>query len=304
MRCPDYSTIGCRRKLVISALLKTSAVSGKRAEPDLLGKCEFTEVEVLKTELATSEASGKFYRIDQQSRSAVSGKVGHKQEFVACWETRLPLLPSEGERSEATGRFVRPGILELCAVTQKRVLPSELERSAASGKRAPKKFFVTSGCSGARLLESEAVVSIAGAFCGPSEARQCKWSGKRSHPDDLTICHLTGLTIHRQFATVGTQPRLQPFAELLDGFQRTADRTDLWSALEKRISGTLHGKRCQVEAARISPDRHMLAVSIEIPVLLGLGTHYAGCVYSIADDAHVGRIPRGKRNANGWVALA
>jgi hypothetical protein len=101
---------------VASVLLKTSAISGKRAEPQHFGTCEFTAVEVLNTELATSEASGRRYRADQQVRSVVSDKAGHRQEFVHCHETRQPLLPTEGERCEATRKLVRPGILEQCAV--------------------------------------------------------------------------------------------------------------------------------------------------------------------------------------------
>jgi len=46
-------------RMVTSALLKTSVLSGKRAEPDYFGQCEFTKSEVLETELATSEVSGK-----------------------------------------------------------------------------------------------------------------------------------------------------------------------------------------------------------------------------------------------------
>jgi superfamily II DNA or RNA helicase len=45
-------------KLVASALLKTSALSGKRAEPEHFGCCEFTEAEVLKTELAVARFRG------------------------------------------------------------------------------------------------------------------------------------------------------------------------------------------------------------------------------------------------------
>ena len=75
-------------RIVASALLKASALSGKRAEPEHFGCCEFTDAEVLKAELAVSEISDRQYRIDQQMRSAASGKTGHPQEFILCHETR------------------------------------------------------------------------------------------------------------------------------------------------------------------------------------------------------------------------
>ena len=111
-------------RLVATRFLKTSAISKKRAEPVHFGQCEFTRAEVLNTELATSEASGKRYRIDEQERSAVTGKTGHKKEFIVCHQTGQYLTMDEAEQCEVTGRYVKPGILEPCAVTQKRVLPS------------------------------------------------------------------------------------------------------------------------------------------------------------------------------------
>ena len=63
---------------VASIFLKTSAVSGKKAEPSYSGKCEFTNVDALLSELSVSELSGKRYRSDEQACSAFSGKIGHK----------------------------------------------------------------------------------------------------------------------------------------------------------------------------------------------------------------------------------
>ena len=218
-------------RLVASSLLKTSALSGKRAEPDHFGRCEFTKAEVLDTELATSEVSGKRYRVDEQMRSAVSGKTGHKQNFSSAMRPGSPSLPAEAEQCEVTGNYVRPGILERCAITQKRVLPSELERCAATGKRALRKLFVTSSLSEARILEEVAVRSATGKFCAPVEAKPCLWSGRKCHPDDLRVCGLTGLPIHFEFTTAGRPPRLQPLVDLLNGIKRTADESQLWDAM-------------------------------------------------------------------------
>jgi hypothetical protein len=54
-------------KRVASVLLKESALSGARAEPDHFGVCAFTNDEVLKSELRTSDVSGKPYRADQMA---------------------------------------------------------------------------------------------------------------------------------------------------------------------------------------------------------------------------------------------
>ena len=87
---------------VARSLLKTCALSGKRAEPEHFGTCGFTGAEVLNTELGVSDVSGKRYRLDQQLRSVVSGKTGHKEEFLFCHETRQPIMPEEAEQCELT----------------------------------------------------------------------------------------------------------------------------------------------------------------------------------------------------------
>jgi hypothetical protein len=288
-------------KVVASSLLKTSALSGKRAEPEHFGACGFTGAEALASELAISEVSAKAYRPDQQVRSVVSGKTGHREEFIQCHETRQPLLSAEAERCDVTSVLVRPGVLQCCEVTKKTVLPSELERCAASGKKAVKNLFVTSSVSGARILERVAIRSAAGAFCSPMEARYCTWSGRRFHPDDLRVCALTGVPVHFQYVTPDSHSRLQALADLLYGLSRTADQRDLWEMIATKTSEALHGKRCKIESARSSVDRRYLAVCSEIRTLLGLRLHYAGLLYSIEDASIVGRIALGKRTTKGWM---
>jgi hypothetical protein len=287
-------------QLVARVLLKTSALSGKRAEPQFFGSCEFTGAEVLVSELAVSQASEKRYRVDQEQRSMVSGKTGHVQEFVTCHETRQAMLVVEAERCESTGKIVRPGVLRECSVTHQRVLPSEMERSAVSGKSALKRLFVTSSCSGAGMLEGEAIRSTAGNCCMPSEAKTCKWGGRRSHPDDVRTCELTGLTIHAEFATAGAHPRLQVLADLLDGIEHGVEMGELASVVVEQVGAARRAKRCRIEAARLSPNGQRLAVSVEVPTLLGWNLHQAGAIYAIDENALVGRIAYGKRKAQGW----
>jgi hypothetical protein len=259
---------------------------------------------VLDTELAISEVSGKRYRLDQQLRSAVSGKAGHKEEFLFCHETRQPMMPREAEQCEATGKFVRSGVLERCGVTGKAVLPSELERCAVTEKRVLKKLLVTSSLSGARFQHRLAVRSIGGKYCAPAEAKTCMWSGRRSHPDDIRVCSLTGIPFHVEFAALGEKACLQPLGDLLHGVRRTADAPDRWDEIASKASTALRGSRCRVETAHVSPDKRHLAICSEVRTLLGLRVHQAGLLYSIEDGSIVGRIAMGKRTPKGWIEAA
>jgi superfamily II DNA or RNA helicase len=290
------------RRRIASTLLRTSQVSGRRAEPEYFGRCEFTGVEALQSELGVSQVSHKRYRIDQQERSCVSGKTAHRDEFIECRESRQLILPQEAERCEITGSLVRPGILQRCGITQKSVLPGELERCATTGVRALKTLLVASSLSGVRLLEREAIRSQAGQFCAPSEAKRCIWSGQLCHPDDMTEDCLTGLPVQRTFVTSRSRPQLQPLADLLQGVRRNQDNVADWPAIASRASTALGGPRCQVEAARASPDHRHLAVVVEVKKLLGLHVRYAGLLYSIDEQGIVGRIALGRRTSSDWSA--
>jgi SNF2-related domain/Helicase conserved C-terminal domain len=289
-------------KLVASALLKTSALSGKRAEPEHFGICAFTNADLLNTELALSDISGKRYRTDDQVRSAVSGKAGHKQEFIFCHESRQPIAPSEAEPCEVSGKRVRPGVLARCEVTGKRVLPSELERCTTTGKRALKSLFVTSSLSQTRILEDAAIRSSRGTHCSPTEAQTCLWSGRKSHPDDLRVCELTGLPIHFEHATGDHAPRLRPLSEMLDGMRRTTDETQLWDSVAPKVSSAVKGAKCRVEAATLSPTKTYLATCSEARTLMGIRVRQVGAVYDLNDTAIVGRLAVGKRGRSGWTA--
>lgn len=289
-------------QVAASSFLKSSVLSGKRAEPEHFAKCEFTQAEALHSELRVSELSGKRYRVDEEVRSAVSGKAGHRTEFIFCHETGQPLLPDEGEHCAVTGKVVLPGVLEHCAMTGKAVVPSELEECAASGRRALKTHFVTSSVSHARILQRYALRSAAGNFCASSEAKRCMWSGRKYHPDDLRTCTLTGLQVHYQFVTPGSSARLQPLSDLLYGVRRSADASDRWEAIAAKASAALGGGRCRLEAAQASPDGRHLAICSEVRTRLGLTVQRAGLLYSVNDNEIVGQIALGTRTPNGWTS--
>ena len=268
-----------------------------------LGRCEFTGTEVLHTELTISQMSGKHYRIDEQMRSTISGKLGHKQEFVICHETKQPIGTIEAEICAVTGHAVGPRILETCEMTGKRVLPSELRRSAVSDKNVLKKLLVQSSLSKALAIESETIRSLAGNFCLPAESKVCAWSGAQVHPDDLRVCQLTGLAISSLYVTADTEPRLRPLVELLDGVRRKTDEATLWPVALEKATEVLKNHRCVVDAAVLSPSRLRLAVCAELRTLLGLRTQYVGFIFAVDEQSIVGRIPKGRRDSNGWSKI-
>jgi hypothetical protein len=200
-----------------------------------------------------------------------------------------------------TGKQVRPGILESCEVTGKRVLPSELERCATTGQRALKRLLVTSSLSEARILENVAVRSVAGNYCAPAEAGTCFWSSRRSHPDDLRACALTGLPIHVEFATTDGLPRLQPLVEMLDRVRRTADESRLWESVAARIATALKGGKCHVETATLSPAKRHLATCSEVRTFLGFRVNHVGAVYDLTESVVIGRLAEGKRSSSSWI---
>ena len=292
-------------RLVAASLLKTSALSGKRAEPSYFGTCAFTGAEVLKTELAVSEISGEPYRKDEQMQSAVSGYFGHTQEFVRCPVTGDAIAPREAEQCEATGTHVRPGVLEVCDVTRKHVLPTELDHCSVTGQRALKRLLVTSSVSQQSMLEDMAIRSSTGTFCSPDEVQTCFWSDRRSHPDDLRTCGLTGLPVHAEFATEEASPRLRPLVEMLDVARpaaiHAADETELWADVATKVSSALKGKKCRIEAAMRSPTQRHLATCSEVRSMWGLRVRLVASIYDIDDRAIIGRVAVGKRGSSRWV---
>jgi hypothetical protein len=92
--------------------------------------------------------------------------------------------------------------------------------------------------------------------------------------------------------------------EMLDGSLIDRGENHLWESAADRIEGEMHGGRCQVHAAILSPARQYLAVCSEVRTLLGMRAHQVGAVYCIADDALVGRLAVGKRGRNGWIESA
>jgi len=212
------------------------------------------------------------------------------------------LLPSEAERCAVTGKLAAPGLLATCAASGKRVLPAQLGTCSVSGKKALTQFLVSSSISDARMLEGEAIRSLGGACCMPSEAKRCSWSGKLYHPDDLRKCALTGVPIYVGFlALEGGAPRLEVLSNMLSGTEKADDQKENWLKIAEFGARRHHGK-WHVESVRAGPDGHHLAVCAEIRTWLGLRSEYAGLLYSLDSKDIVGHIALGKRKDRQWVS--
>jgi hypothetical protein len=136
-----------------------------------------------------------------------------------------------------------------------------------------------------------------------AETRACAWSTKRVHPEDLRTCALTGLSVWFGYAVGNETPRLQVLSELLGGLRRNSDYSDAWELVAQKASAVIGRGKCKVEAAVLSPDSQRLAVSLEVKTLLGFKVHHGGIVYSIPDNAVLGRIVQGKRSPHGWTPM-
>ncbi|MGM4889187.1 DEAD/DEAH box helicase [Tardiphaga sp. 20_F10_N6_6] len=290
-------------QFVRSDLLKVSALSGVKAEPEHFEVCNFTKDYVLRDEIAKSEISGQNYRVDQKKISAVSGRSGHSTEFVVCHETRQPITHDESEKCEVTGYAVRLGVLERCEVTGKKVLPIGLGRCDITSKRALKRFLVNSSISQCRVLEEIAVRSAASKFCAPSEAKICVWSERKTHPDDIRDCQLTGLPIHVEYIDEAGQPRLRPLAEILDGVRRNAEEAHVWSNVSERVANAIGGGKCIIEAAVRSPSGRHLAACSQVKTMMGLRVHHVGAIFELSTNSIVGRVSSGKRSRNKWIEV-
>lgn len=287
--------------MVLAMMLKESALSGKKGEPDAFGKCDFTGAELLLSELGVSQVSGKTYRLDEAGTSSVSGKTGHRTEFVKCVETNSLILPEESEICEVTGKVVTKGLLEECEISGKKVLPSKLETSSLSGKKALKKYFVSSSISDARLLKEEAIKSAAGKFCLPVEAKECAWSHRLCHIDDLKFCSLTNLAFYFQFIKEkDAQSRLEVLSDLLDEVQRGLE-IEVTENMRTNLAFAIKHKTCEVESNKSNPDKKIIAICFSGKSFLGLRTRHFGALYSLDAETVVGKIAEGSRNTNGWT---
>ena len=157
---------------------------------------------------------------------------------------------------------------------------------------------MSSSVSGSEVLSELAVRSAAGKYCLPEEAKICRWSGARIHPDDARICDLTGLTVDFHYVGHIEPPRSQALSSLLDGTRRAADAHESWDSIAKHIKAVIGSGRCEIEAAVLSPDKRHLAVSCTVKYLLR--TRYAGVVYDLAEQSLESHVILGKRTAQGW----
>jgi hypothetical protein len=94
--------------------------------------------------------------------------------------------------------------------------------------------------------------------------------------------------------------RFEPLVALLNGVMRKTDKPDAWSKIVANASEFLDG-RSRVQSSISSPNGELLAVCLETKNWLGLKTRHAGFLYTIRDQAAVGRVVVGKREPEGWT---
>lgn len=289
-------------RLVDRRILDSSSISGKLVEAELLSTCAFTRARALPEELAISDLSGLPYRKDQQVRSQLSGRTAHSSEAAKCAVSATCLLIDEGEVCAVTNSRVSPGMLEVCEVSGQRVLRGQLARSSVSGKQALARLMIESSISCLPLLQTEAVRALSGNPCTPAEAIECGWSARSTHPEDVRVCGITGLKLHRHFVGSNSPFELQVLRELLDGVDRGTDADLSWSAASAALARAGLKGELRIAAARFSPSRDRIAGVVEIKNLFGLRTTWAGFVYRPSTDSLFGIIRAGKRTSRGWLA--
>jgi hypothetical protein len=117
----------------------------------------------------------------------------------------------------------------------------------------------------------------------------------------MKTCALVGLTVHVNFLTEATSPRLKPLGEMLDGTRVSADGAQHWAAIATKLTEIRKGGRCQIKAACSSPSGHRLAISCEVKTLLGLRTSQIGAIWDLQQQTFVGRIVEGRRKESTWM---
>ncbi len=291
-------------QFVSNVLLRTSALTGRKAEMEFFTNCEFTGADVLISEAKASDLSGRLFRSDQEALSSLSGRKGHVSEFITCFESGKRIAPDEADKCEVTGERVCKGMLQTCASTGKHVLASKLGICKATTKRVLRDLLVSSSLSKQELLQSEAIRSLGGLYCLPTEAKACAWSGRSVHPSDIRTCHLTGLPVYFEYLSDGAAPSLRPLRDLLSGKQRQAELSQIWTSVEPQIAAVVGKGKCRVESATLSPDNRTLAICTEVKTLFGIRVQQVGVLYSVTDRQVVGRLAKGRRTHNGWEATS
>lgn len=204
------------------------------------------------------------------------------------------------EKCEVSDVLVEPGVLERCALTNKRVLPSRLNKCTATSIVALQEFFVTSSVSGEPILKDSAVQSLAGLSCSIAEARLCEWSQTRCHPDDVHVCGLTGLSVHSSYLTDEPEGRLAPLVQILDGTVQYKHRKESWTVISTRLSIYWPKRSLRVQDAVLSPSGALLAVCLKATSAFGLRANHMGGVIGSESMAPLVPFVEGRRRASRW----
>ena len=205
-----------------STLVRESEISGKKAFPEELVRCEESGKLALPAELETCEISGK--RVDSALlvRSPVSARKALSSCLVRCGMTGDSVLPDELATSElsgtrfrhdqaatlADGRIAHRSEARVCEETGRVLALDQGAPSALSGKWVDTTILVPSDKSGRRglpgelrrcsvtgrmLLDDELAKSASGKEGDKELLTQSEISGRLAFPDELVTCASSGV---------------------------------------------------------------------------------------------------------------
>jgi hypothetical protein len=138
-----------------------------------------------------------------------------------------------------------------------------LETCMSTGKRVLRDRLVRSNVSGHYLLAEAAVRSaISGKVCAAKEAVLCQWLDQQLLPEDVGVCHRTGLTFAKIF--LNPQGEFTILRQMLDGRMAGLDRPELIAWLKQQRPDVFGNLRacCKINGRHLPPLRQVARFSL------------------------------------------
>lgn len=239
------------------------------------------------TEVQKCAHTGKQLLRDEVARSDASGKLVDKSLLIKSDGSYLRALPDELVVCELTAKRALPQETEICVVTRRRALRDRMVKSSVGNSS----FYMSPG--------HEVRSALSGKPMAPSEVYACPWFGDRLLPDEAATCKLTGLKVAPR--ALNAQGELEALRQALNNPSQAAKAPDVvawlnkiafyrwnqprWAAAVASPSGKLRAVAVHAEAFLTSTDDGML---------VGVGPDgaitKAGVTYAIGD-----------RRQHGWA---
>ena len=164
--------------IVLRHLLTQSEVSNRTALPEHTVLCALTHKRVLVDEIEKSDVTGELVAKNFLKISSLSGKRAEPQFFSTCEFTKSEVLENETAVSQVSGKKYRM---------------DEQLRSAVSGKTGHKREFIFCSETNHPLLPTEAEkCEVTGKVVMPGLLENCEVTGKKVLPSELEKSSVTG----------------------------------------------------------------------------------------------------------------